>query len=139
MNHDVFDRAVACLRAMDGEAYAALFAPDAVLEFPFAPASWPRRLEGREAIGAVVGANLRRAREAGRRIDRIDVRAMHDTVDPEVLVVELETQLALDSGERLPGAQYVHVYRIRGGQIVSLRDYFSSERLAEVQRLGVSR
>ena len=102
----------------DLEGQAELFAPDGVLEWPFAPDGVPRRLEGREAIRAAFAPLGRRMREAGRRPGAVADVVVHETLDPEVVVVEL----ALGGGDNpLP---YVQVFRVRDGQIVSFRDYF---------------
>jgi ketosteroid isomerase-like protein len=51
---------------------------------------------------------------------------VHETLDPEVVVVEFELHgevLATGDGYRLP---YVQVARDRDGAIVSFRDYFGA-------------
>lgn len=55
----------------------------------------------------------------------VDYRAVHETADPEVVVAEFEVH-----GERTGGAEPftfsdVVVLRARGGEILSLRDYWS--------------
>jgi ketosteroid isomerase-like protein len=102
----------------DLEGQADLFAPDGVLEWPFAPDGVPRRIEGREAIRATFAPLGRRMRAAGRRPGAVADVVVHETRDPEVVVVEL----ALGGGDDpLP---YVQVFRVRDGQILEFRDYF---------------
>jgi len=102
----------------DLEGQAELFAADGVLEWPFAPDGVPRRLEGREAIRATFAPLGRGMRQAGRRPPAFASVVVHETLDPEVLVVEL----ALDGGDDpLP---YVQVFRVREGRILEFRDYF---------------
>ena len=99
----------------DVEGQADLFAPDGVLEWPFAPAGVPARLEGREAIRQVL-------EPIGRRTGMRSV--VHETLDPEVVVVEVELEgevVATGDTYRLP---YIQVFRVRDGAIVSFRDYF---------------
>jgi ketosteroid isomerase-like protein len=102
---------------------ADLFAPDGVLEWPFAPAGVPARLEGREAIRAVLEPIGRRMRQGATRPTGVR-SVVHQTLDPEVVVAELELEgeaAATDETYRLP---YVQVFRVRDGAIVSFRDYF---------------
>lgn len=123
----IFERALACLLASDIDAYAALFTPDATLEWPFAPKEWEaRRLEGRERIRTVVGQNLERARAAGRRLASLHDVVTHETADGREVIAEFSVEVRGDDGSAtcLP---YVHVYRTTAdGQIESLRDYFSA-------------
>jgi ketosteroid isomerase-like protein len=113
--------------ARDMEGQAGLFAVDGVWEFPFAAPPMPRRLEGREAIRAWSLAAVRGI-DPGRVLTRYEVHALHETSDPEVLVVEFDLH-GEQRGEpyRLP---YIQVFRVRDGEIVSLRDYFSVETVA---------
>jgi len=127
-----FERALAALVAYDAEAYAACFAADGVIEWPFASGDLPRRLEGRAAIAAHVGANLARSRAAGRTIT-----GPHDVVvhaDGERCAI---AELTIETAPGSPRLPYVHVYVVdEAGQITTLRDYFSgaTQRLAEATR-----
>jgi uncharacterized protein len=47
---DVVDRAMDLLLAQDMAGFAALWAVDGTMEFPFAPEGYPQRLEGRAAV-----------------------------------------------------------------------------------------
>ncbi|MGE5335596.1 MAG: nuclear transport factor 2 family protein [Nitrososphaerota archaeon] len=110
---------------MDGQ--ADLYAVDGVLDLPFAPSGMPHRIRGREAIRALLAAAGQRARQAGRKITRYDPLVIHDTADPEVIIAEFDLH-----GEVTPtGAVYrmpfIQVLRVRNGEIVSMRDYFTSE------------
>ena len=116
---------------MDGQ--ADLYAPDGTLELPFAPPGVPRRLQGREAIRGFLRAAGGRARAAGRRIVRYDRVVVHDTTDPEVIVAEFDLHGVGPTGEayRLP---FIQVLRVRGGEIVFMRDYFAAAPLEAVLR-----
>jgi ketosteroid isomerase-like protein len=123
---EVFGRARACVLSFDADGYADLFAETGVLEIPFAPSEMmPRRLEGREEIRRAIGLGMGRARDAGRRMLDYHNIVMHQSIDPEVLIVEFEAEGQNAAGEvyRLP---YIHVLRVRDGEIVSLRDYFGA-------------
>jgi ketosteroid isomerase-like protein len=69
------------------------------------------------------------------RFEELRVHALHETLDPEVIVVE-STSIGqvLESGRRfeLPA---IAVVRIRDGEIVSYRDYVNP--LAAAQAAGV--
>lgn len=120
----VFERAHAYVRAYDLR-FVDCFAAEGVLEMPFAPVGMPRRLVGRDAIRRALEPAYRTARAAGRKILGYEDVRMHDTPDPEVVIVELVVQ-----GEQADGARYqlpfIQVVRVRGGEIVEMRDYFDS-------------
>jgi uncharacterized protein len=105
--------------ARDMAAFADLFAEDGVIEMPFGAAGLPTRLEGREAIRAFS------TRTDGLPVQITDLRtvAVHQTLDPEVVVVELRTvgRVGPTGGEfEVPCIQ---VFRIRDGEILLFRDY----------------
>jgi uncharacterized protein len=138
---EVFECARRSMVECDADGFADLFAPDAYLEFPFGSdaVGLPPCLEGREEIRRHLHAALGRSVEAGRRILGYDAVVLHETNDPEVIIVEFDLQgeVALTGqGYQVP---YVQVFRIRDGQILSMRDYFSAERLVEVMNLGTQR
>ncbi|HEX4214635.1 MAG TPA: nuclear transport factor 2 family protein [Candidatus Dormibacteraeota bacterium] len=106
------------------DAYADLFADDAVFEIPFAPPGVPRRIEGGDAIRALFRAGAERAgRQA--RLTGIDYREMHETTDPEVVVAEFEVHGEQAGGEGPFTFSDVIVLRAREGRILSIRDYWS--------------
>lgn len=123
---EVVERLHRLVLDQDIEGQADLYAPDGVLEWPFAPEGVPRRLEGREQIAGVLGMLGQRIRQSGRRPVGLHSVVVHETLDPEVVVVEFELHgevLATGDGYRLP---YVQVARVRDGAIVSFRDYFGA-------------
>ncbi len=125
---EVFDQQHQRVLARDMNGQADLFAADGVWEFPFAPAGMPKRLSGRDAIRAWSVAAVEAPVRAGRVLTSYDVRALHETADPEVIVVEFDLcGEAAGTPLRLP---YIQVFRIRDGEIASLRDYFSAETVA---------
>jgi ketosteroid isomerase-like protein len=128
----VLERAHAFVRAYDVQ-YADCFAEDGVLLLPFAPAPFPKRFEGREAIRRLIAPQYEAARAAGRRIlDYRDV-VLHETADPEVIVIEFEAIGVERDGTTRYQLPFIQVVRVRGGEIVEQRDYFDS--VAMTQRL----
>lgn len=129
--HALFEHAHEHVRRYELAAFAELFAPDGTMEFPFAPPGAPRRLDGRDAIREVLVA----AAAAGRRERRItgyrDI-VVHETTDPEVIVVEFTLEGEIVATGRTYSVPYIQVLRARDGQIVSLRDYIDYAALAAV-------
>jgi ketosteroid isomerase-like protein len=125
---DVFERMRQALSANDREGFAAMMATDGVIEWPFRRGGAPARLEGRDAIrDYVVSSELARRM----RFEELRADAVHETADPEVLVVESTTiGRVVDTGRRfeLPA---IAVLRIRDGEIVSYRDYVNPLAAAE--------
>jgi len=98
-----------------------LYAADAVHEFPFTAPGLPSRLEGRDEIVNFIAAGWQ---ANGLKFERYRTYAIHDTSDPETIVVEQEVLgTSASTGEfALPN---VIVLTARNGQIVRLRDYVS--------------
>jgi ketosteroid isomerase-like protein len=105
----------------------ALFADDAVIDYPFAlPA--PTRLERQEAIRryfatiASYGVELR-ARDV----------VVHETTDPEVVIAEWDYDGRVASSGRAFAVSNITVSTVRDGRIVASRDYHNHLILAEVR------
>lgn len=112
-----------------GSTFVEMFAADGVLEYPFAMPGMPERLEGRDAIRAFYAAAA--ATRDRLEIDEVTME-LHETTDPEVVVVEIEhrgTSHAMNGPYRVTA---VGVMRVRGGEIVSYRDYMDPLTLARV-------
>ena len=128
---EVFARLMEAVLAYDMNAQADLYAEDGVLEWPFAPDGMPRRVEGREAIRAVLVPLGERAKASDRRPLAYRSLVVHETSNPDVIVVEFMLEGASPSGElyRIP---YIQVLRARDGQIVSFRDYWNPQVLTSL-------
>jgi ketosteroid isomerase-like protein len=109
----------------DVDQHAELFAEDGVWEFPLAKQGSKVKLEGRDAIREWVMENAKSSQQAGQRVLGYDELVIHETADPEVIVVEFDLQGEVThTGEKFRRS-YVQVLRVRDGKIVSLRDYFN--------------
>jgi uncharacterized protein len=112
----------------DADGFADLFAPDAVIEVPFAPPGAPARLAGREAIREyarhVVASPL--------RLEGFEVAELYETPDPEVVIVEMRTKATVTTTGRSLTATSIQILRIREGQIVLFRDFADSRVLDDV-------
>ena len=111
----------------DADGFADLFAPDAVIELPFAgPPGMPVRLEGREAIRE----NARRVLASPLRLEDLEVAELYQAEDPEVVIAEMRAKGTVTTTGRPFAATSVQVLRIREGHIVLLRD-FADPRILE--------
>jgi ketosteroid isomerase-like protein len=100
--------------------WVALFSPDAVLEFPYAPAGVPRQVKGREALFE----HMSHFPETF-DVEFVDL-VFHDTVDPSLAVAEFRSKgTALPTGK--PYEQTcISVVRTDGdGLITSYLDYWN--------------
>lgn len=98
---------------------ARVYAADAVHEFPFAYPGVPRRLAGRDEIVNWIVAGWQ---DNPLKYERYRTLAIHDTADPDTIVVEQEAiGTSATTGEfALPN---IIVLTVRDGQIAHLRDY----------------
>jgi ketosteroid isomerase-like protein len=94
-------------------------AVDAVHEFPFTRPGLPSRLEGRDEIVNWIAAGWK---DYPLKFERYRTLAIHDTNDPETIIVEQEALgTSASTGEfALPN---IVVLTVRDGQIARLRDY----------------
>lgn len=129
---EVWEEAHRYVRDYDLDGFAGMFAADGVMELPFAPPGVPRRLEGREQIRRILAPAGRASREAGRRILGYSSVVVHETADPEVIVVEFDLDGEVtDSGEQYQ-LSYIQVVRVRDGEIVFFRDYMNPQAMASL-------
>src|SRR5271155_4666603 len=98
----------------DADGFADLFAPDGVIEVPFAgPPGRPLRLAGREAIREY----SRRVMASPLRLEDFEVVELYQTQDPEVVIVEMRTKGTITTTGRSFTATSVQILRIREGHI----------------------
>jgi len=101
---------------------ADLYAEDSVIEMPFGlQPGVPLRFEGRE------GPDGHRTRFASFRpavrVTGVDLVALHETADPDVVIVEYDYHaVAVPTGRPFTN-RYIMVVRIRDGLITHSRDY----------------
>ena len=111
----------------DADGFAALFAPDAVIESSCAgPPGTPVRLEGREAIREY----SRRVMASPLRLEDFEVAELHQTQDPELVITEMRTKGTVTTTGRPFTTTSVQILRIREGHIVHSRD-FADPRILE--------
>ena len=118
---DVLEERRRIVLSGDMTGFADLFAEDGVIEIPFATRGLPARLDGREAI-------RRFTNRPGRALTITDLRIhqVHQTTDPEVVIVELTSVGRVTTTDEPFEVPCVQVFRIRDGRIVLFRDYVGS-------------
>jgi uncharacterized protein len=109
----VLRRAIDLMQAGEIEAWLGLCSDDVVLEFPFAPPPRPRRVQGKEAIGALLD---------GRRLaaPRVEDLVLHECVAPDTVIAEMTVR-----GASGPDRSAIAVVQIRDGLITLYRDYWN--------------
>ena len=125
---DVLSQRRRLILSGDADGFADLFAPDAVIEAPFAPPGAPSRLEGREAIREY----SRHVTSTPLRLEDFEVTEHYQTQDPEVVIVEMRTNGTVTTTGRPFAATSIQVLRIRDGQIVLFRDFADPRVLEDV-------
>jgi uncharacterized protein len=117
----------------EGSPLTGRLAADAVLEVPFAAPGRPRRIVG----GAAIEAHTSAAR-AGFPVRFEECRnvVVHETADPQVIVVEYELvgSMPTADGERRAAAPFIGVLHVRDGEIALWREY--QDTLAIAHALG---
>ncbi|MFJ4691794.1 nuclear transport factor 2 family protein [Streptomyces sp. NPDC088766] len=117
---ELFRHSLRLLLDKDIPAWVDLWAEDGVMEFPFAPDGWPRRLQGREAVAAYM-------RHYPDHIDLHDFPDLriHQTTDAQTIVVEMRGVGRLAASGAPFDMTYIAVVTVRDGRIASYRDYWN--------------
>ncbi|MFI8454416.1 nuclear transport factor 2 family protein [Kitasatospora sp. NPDC085464] len=116
----LFRHGLRLLLAGDVPGWVGLWAEDGVMEFPFAPPGWPRRLDGREAVAAYM-------RDYPDHIELHDFPEVqiHRTTDPATVVVEMRGVGRLVRTGGPFDMTYIAVVTVRDGRFTSYRDYWN--------------
>lgn len=129
---EVWERSQRAVREFDLDGFVDVFAPEGVLEFPFAPPRVPRRMEGRGEIRRRLEPLWRNGAESTRIAGYSSV-IVHESVDPDEIVVEFDLNGEAGASGEAFRLSYVHVVRVRDGRIVSFRDYWNPLTLVGLQ------
>jgi hypothetical protein len=118
-------RAIKALQVGDTDGFSAIYAPDAIHEFPFAPEGAIRQLAGRDAIAAYMRQLPDRIRFGS--LSDVRVREAGDE-----LIVE-----ATGHHRRIPDdtprdISYVWFITLRDGQVAHFRDYMNPLQLSKL-------
>ncbi len=117
---EVFQQVLTGIGAGDEQAMLRRCRDDVVFEFPFAPVGRPKRLEGKEAVGEYLGVIA-----SGAVPDRLTNLEMHQTVDPDVAVIEFSVTGRVRDSDVPFARSYIVVLTVRDGLIVRYRDYWN--------------
>jgi ketosteroid isomerase-like protein len=130
---EVLERLRQAAISQSAEDMRRVYAADAVHEFPFTRPGLPSRLVGRDEIMNWITAGWK-AYPLG--YERYRTLAIHDTSDPETIVVEQEALgSSASTGEfALPN---IIVLTVRNGQIARLRDYVNIPAAAAAMGLDI--
>ncbi|MEU0075060.1 nuclear transport factor 2 family protein [Streptomyces sp. NPDC006332] len=117
---DLYRHSLRLLLDKDITGWVGLWAEDGVMEFPFAPEGWPRRLEGKGAVAAYMDGYP----------DHIDLHdfpdlRIHQTTDPRTIVVEMRGVGRLVETDGPFDMTYIAVVTAQDGRITSYRDYWN--------------
>ena len=123
---DVIERLIRGISAGRWPELDELYADDAVVEYPFALPAGPARLAGRPAIRRYFAAVARLPLEL-----RAHHVVMHETRDPEVVIVEYDYDGLVTTTGRSFQVSNIQGSRVRDGQIVTSRDYHNHPVLAD--------
>jgi ketosteroid isomerase-like protein len=126
-SREIVERMLRAGREQDVETFVGLMAPEGYIEWPYRPAGVPARLQGRAEIRRF----LTGAAKGFIRFDEYRNVVLHETTDPEVIIVEYEAHGTVI----VTGAPFqqtiIAVFCVRNGQILSYRDYINPLPLAE--------
>lgn len=126
---ELVEHALDLLLAKDMAAFAGLWAEDGVLEFPFAAPGYPPRIDGRAAV-----ADYMRGYPDILDVREIRQKVLHQTADPDVVIVEFEAAgIVVPTGQPYT-MRYIAVIAVRNSEIQSYRDYWSP--LAATEAMG---
>ncbi|NUW38024.1 nuclear transport factor 2 family protein [Nonomuraea sp. SMC257] len=104
---------------------ADLYAEDGLHEFPFGGLA---PLKGREEVRAAYRVSWS---ETPAEVERVRMVALHATADPEVVVVEQQTDVTVAGNPiTVPG---LLVLRVRDGRIVHTRDYMDASAISRIR------
>ncbi|MEV6305362.1 nuclear transport factor 2 family protein [Actinoplanes sp. NPDC051861] len=123
----IVERVLRAGRDTDVEAIVELMAPDGYIEWPYRPPGVPARITGRAEIRAF----LTEAAHGFIRFDEYRDVVIHETADPEVAIVEYTAHGTVLRTSAPFEQTVIAVFRVRGGLIVSYRDYINPLPLAE--------
>jgi ketosteroid isomerase-like protein len=129
--HEILTRYHQAMYDGSADDLADLYAADAVHEFPMRFPSFPARFEGREAIRAGYTAAWG---ASPARLEEIRDVVVHDTTDPQVIVVEQVVAGTMTTTGRSFAAAGLLVMRVRDGELVHVRDYLDATAIIDAAR-----
>lgn len=126
-SREIVEQVLRAGREMDTERFVGLMAPDGYIEWPYRPPGVPAQVRGR----AEIRRHLTETAEGFIRIVEHRNVTLHETTDPEVVIVEYEAHGTLVATGAAFEQMVIAVFHIRDGQILSYRDYINPLPLLE--------
>ena len=119
---EVFEQVFKLIQTGNVHALFDMMAEDVVMEFPFAPPTRPRRVEGKNKIIMYNQAIL----DIVSFSHFTDIE-IHHMIDPDCVVVEMTSHgTVLETGKTFE-RRYIDVFRTQNGCIKLIRDYWNPQ------------
>ena len=109
------------LEAKDMDAFAAVWAEDAVQDMPYAPEGFPRRVEGRDNLIQHYGAWP----EVSGTANFTDELVFYPMADPTMVFAEWHGVVEIIPTGRIYDQRYGGLFQVVDGKIVLFREYFN--------------
>jgi len=130
-SQEIYQRYVwATAMARNADAVAEMFTSDGIIEAPLLAADkiFPQRMQGREEIRRKLAAYYLRSTNPGRTVNPTKSRyVLHQTTDPDVFIVEIDAVFDGPGPDVNTTMSLVQIFRVRDGEIATMRDYFASD------------
>ena len=114
------------LAVSDADAIAEMWTEDAILEFPFAPRGFPRKVQGAAAIDKYF-------RDALAAVTPIAYpnRVVTPLADPDACVIEFDSQLTVGDDPTVRENSYITIVRVRDDRIAHFKEHYDSVKRVE--------
>lgn len=125
----IYHRWLQLLLEQDIDQWIELWDENAVIEFPYAPSGYVRRLEGKSEIYAYM-------KEFPSKVELFTFTEpqFHHTVHPNLMIVEFECEgRVLDTGKPY-NQTYISVIEMKNGKITHYKDYWNPLVILEATR-----
>ena len=116
-NLEAVRRAFAGVSAADADQMLANYTDDLVLELPYADP--PMAIEGLEKVRSYLKAAFQVFKF------RLDITEVHETVDPQMLVLEYVSDGHIEPSGKPYANRYIGVYWFRDGAISRVREFYN--------------
>lgn len=102
------------------EEFGNIFSEDAVQINPYAPPGFPKTFQGRQALIDHYDGAVRT-----RKSHSFEISQVHHTLDPDVMIVQLNGSSEVPETGETYGQHYIVVFTFRDGRIKRMEEYFN--------------